>query len=63
MHGWTGRMLRVDLHNRSSTIEEIDEEYKRCGSYVGAILVNVLSKVNYTRSKPITLVIKPKNQR
>jgi aldehyde:ferredoxin oxidoreductase len=26
MHGWTGKMLRVDLSNRSSTIEEIDED-------------------------------------
>jgi aldehyde:ferredoxin oxidoreductase len=26
MHGWTGKILRVDLSKRNSTIEEIDEE-------------------------------------
>ena len=54
------RKLRV-LHR--VTLKEIDEEYKRCGSYVGTILVNVLSEVNYTRSKPITLVYKSNSQR
>ena len=51
------RKLRV-LHR--VTLKEIDENSKRCGSYVGAILVKAVPEVNYTRSKPITLVYKPK---
>ena len=40
-------------------LKEIDENYKRCGSYLGAILVKEIPEVDYTRSKPITLVYKP----
>ena len=54
------RKLRV-LHR--VTLKEIDENYKRCGSYVGAILVKEVPEVDYTRSKPITLVFKSKSQR
>jgi len=50
------RKLRV-LHRVA--LKEIDENYKRCGSYVGAILVKEIPEVNYTRSKPITLVYRP----
>jgi hypothetical protein len=50
------RKLRV-LHR--VTLKEIDENSKRCGSYVGAIIVKAVPEVSYTRSKPITLVYKP----
>ncbi len=42
MHGWTGKMLRVDLSARSTTIEEIDEEILHLylgGRGLGAYLV------------------------
>ena len=49
------RKLRV-LHRVS--LKEINEHYKRCGSYVGAILVKEIPEVDYTRSKPITLILR-----
>ncbi len=53
------RKLRV-LHCVS--LKEIGENYKRCGSYVGAILVKEVPEVDYTRSKPITLILKSSRQ-
>ncbi len=50
------RKLRV-LHRVA--LKEIDQNYKSCGSYVGAILVKEIPEVDYTRSKPITLVYRP----
>ncbi len=43
MHGWTGKMLRVDLNTHSSKIEEIDEEILHLylgGRGLGAYLVS-----------------------
>jgi len=57
MHGWTGRMLRVDLSNHNSIIEEIDEEILRLylgGRGLGAYLV-------YTEVPPKTDPLSPEN--
>ena len=40
-------------------LKEIDKNYKRYGSYVGSILAKEIPEVDFTRSKPITLVYRP----
>ena len=57
MHGWTGKMLRVDLSRGISTIEEIDPEilHKYLGGRgLGAYLV-------YTEISPDTNPLSPEN--
>lgn len=57
MHGWTGKLLRIDLNNRSSTIEEIDEDILHRylgGRGLGTYLV-------YTEVPPATNPLSPEN--
>ena len=57
MHGWTGKLLRVDLSHRSSTIEEIDEDILHRylgGRGLGTYLV-------YTEVPPATNPFSPEN--
>jgi aldehyde:ferredoxin oxidoreductase len=57
MHGWTGKMLRVDLSAQSTTIEEIDSEILHLylgGRGLGAYLV-------YTEVPPNTDPLGPEN--
>ena len=57
MHGWTARMLCVDLSNQSSTIDEIDKEILRLyfgGCGLGTYLV-------YAEVPPNTDPLGPEN--
>jgi aldehyde:ferredoxin oxidoreductase len=57
MHGWTGRLLRVNLPTRSTTIEEIDEKILHRylgGRGLGAYLI-------YTEVPPHTDPLGPEN--
>jgi len=57
MHGWTGRLLRVDLSTQNTSIEEINEEILHLylgGRGLGAYLV-------YTEVPPDTDPLSPEN--
>jgi aldehyde:ferredoxin oxidoreductase len=57
MHGWTGKLLRVDLSTRSTKIEDIDEEILQLylgGRGLGAYLI-------YTEVAPDTDPLGPEN--
>ena len=58
MYGWTGKILRVDLTNQRSSVEDLD--YKTATDYIGGLGLGV--KYLYDEIDPTVDPLSPKNK-
>jgi len=58
MYGWTGKILRVDLANQRSSVEDLD--YKTATDYIGGLGLGV--KYLYDEIDPAVDPLSPKNK-